>query len=373
MQVEAKTLSKLKQIEQQFLENKKEKEHAEKERLKNEESRNARLKEIKKLQEEPSFWEDTQKAKVLNQELERIKKEVEEFKSLSQEQEDIGVLFDLAEEMGDQETEEEALSRLKHLSQALANLEFKLLLGEPEDKLGAILTIHAGAGGTESCDWAQMLSRMYMRYAECQGFGIQMIETTPGDEAGIKSITLSIEGPYAYGYLKAENGVHRLVRISPFDANQRRHTSFASVFASPQIDDSIVVEVESKDLRIDTYRAGGKGGQNVQKNDTAVRITHLPTNTVVQCQSERSQLRNKELAMKVLKSRLYELELEKKRAIQAEQESNKKRIEWGSQIRSYVLHPYKMVKDHRSNFEVGNAEAVLDGDLDALIQSYLGL
>ncbi|MDX1387024.1 MAG: peptide chain release factor-like protein, partial [bacterium] len=197
------------------------------------------------------------------------------------------------------------------------------------------------------------------------------LDQAPGDEAGIKSITLSIDGNYAYGYLKAENGVHRLVRISPFDANKRRHTSFASVFLSPQVDENIEIDVEPSDLRVDTFRAGGKGGQNVQKNDTAVRITHIPTGTVVQCQSERSQHRNKEMAMRVLKSRLYEAELEKQRAEKEAVEASKKKIEWGSQIRSYVLHPYKMVKDHRTGLEIGNADAVLDGDLDRLIQAYL--
>jgi peptide chain release factor 2 len=237
--------------------------------------------------------------------------------------------------------------------------------------LGAILTINAGAGGTESCDWAAMLLRMYLRYSEQHGYGTQLIDKTDGEGAGYKSVTVAIDGDYAYGRLKAENGVHRLVRISPFDANQRRHTSFASVFLYPQVDDDIKIDIGPNDLRIDTFRAGGKGGQNVQKNDTAVRITHLPTQTVVQCQSERSQHRNKELAMKVLRSRLYELELEKQREAKDVIEAGKKKIEWGSQIRSYVLHPYKMVKDHRTNLEAGNAEAVLDGDLDPFIHDYL--
>jgi peptide chain release factor 2 len=250
-------------------------------------------------------------------------------------------------------------------------MEFRLMLSQPEDRLGAILTINAGAGGTESCDWAEMLTRMYLRYCERQGFQTYELDRSPGEEAGIKSVTFTVDGDYAYGYLKAESGVHRLVRISPFDSNKRRHTSFASVFLSPQVNDEITIEISPNDIRIDTYRAGGKGGQNVQKNDTAVRITHLPTNTVVTCQSERSQNRNKESAMKVLKSRLYEKELQKRRAEKAAFESGKKKIEWGSQIRSYVLHPYKMVKDHRTGTETGNAEAVLDGDLEEFIQSYL--
>lgn len=285
--------------------------------------------------------------------------------------EDAEVMLELGQETGETQAMEEAEESAQAAAESLQALEFHLMLSQPEDRLGAILTINAGAGGTESCDWAEMLTRMYLRYCERHGYKTLMIDQTPGDEAGYKSVTLSIEGDYAYGNLKAENGVHRLVRISPFDANKRRHTSFASVFLYPQVNEDIEIEINSSDLRIDTYRAGGKGGQNVQKNDTAVRITHLSTNTVVQCQSERSQHRNKELAMKVLRSRLYELELEKKRAEKEEIESTKKKIEWGSQIRSYVLHPYKMVKDHRTNLEIGNADAVLDGDLDPLIQKFL--
>lgn len=280
-------------------------------------------------------------------------------------------MLELAEEENDESVLEEVHAQLQQLQQAIEEIEFRLMLGQPEDRLGAILTINAGAGGTESCDWAEILMRMYLRYTEKHHMKTQLIEYTAGEEAGCKSVTFSIEGEYAYGYLKGESGVHRLVRISPFDANKRRHTSFASVYVSPQVDETIEIEIKKDDLRIDTYRAGGKGGQNVQKNDTAVRITHLPTNIVVQCQSERSQHQNKSLAMKVLKSRIYELELEKQRAEQQAVEANKKKIEWGSQIRSYVLHPYKMVKDHRTDFEMGNADAVLDGELDGFIHSYL--
>ena len=285
--------------------------------------------------------------------------------------EDAEVLVELAEEADEETAWKEAEEKIAEARNGMEAVEFRLMLSQPEDKLGAILTINAGAGGTESCDWAAMLNRMYLRYCERQGFKVTELDQAPGDEAGIKSITLSIDGNYAYGYLKAENGVHRLVRISPFDANKRRHTSFASVFLSPQVDENIEIDVEPSDLRVDTFRAGGKGGQNVQKNDTAVRITHIPTGTVVQCQSERSQHRNKEMAMRVLKSRLYEAELEKQRAEKEAVEASKKKIEWGSQIRSYVLHPYKMVKDHRTGLEIGNADAVLDGDLDRLIQAYL--
>lgn len=280
-------------------------------------------------------------------------------------------MFELSVESEDAAVWQETREKIDEAIKSLAATEFRLMLSAPEDISGAILTINAGAGGTESCDWAAMLNRMYLRYSERHDFKVTEIDQTPGEEAGIKSITLSIDGDFAYGYLKAENGVHRLVRISPFDANKRRHTSFASVFLSPQVNDDIDIEIDSGDLRIDTYRAGGKGGQNVQKNDTAVRITHLPTNTVVQCQTERSQHRNKELAMKVLRSRLYELELEKQRAEKDAVEATKKKIEWGSQIRSYVLHPYKMVKDHRTGIEMGNADAVLDGELDEFIQGFL--
>jgi peptide chain release factor 2 len=237
--------------------------------------------------------------------------------------------------------------------------------------MGAILSINSGAGGTESCDWAQILLRMYLRYCERKGWSTQLIDDSAGEEAGIKNATVTVDGDYAYGQLKAESGVHRLVRISPFDANKRRHTSFASVFVYPLVSDDIQIDLNPADLRIDTFRAGGSGGQNVQKNDTAVRITHLPTNIVVQCQSERSQLQNKTLAMKVLRARLYEQEMEKRKAARDAIEATKKKIEWGSQIRSYVLQPYKMVKDHRTDFEMGDAERVLDGDLDEFIRQYL--
>ena len=293
------------------------------------------------------------------------------FKSLQAQCEELALLVELGDEAEDTTMLQEAEEKVPALEAAIAAAEFRVMLSQPEDKLGAILTINSGAGGTESCDWAEILTRMYLRYCERKGFKTQLIDTTLGEGAGYKSVTMTVDGHYAYGYLKAESGVHRLVRISPFDANKRRHTSFASVFASPQVSDDIQIDINPADLRIDTYRAGGKGGQNVQKNDTAVRITHLPTNTVVQCQSERSQHQNKELAMKVLRSRLYEQELEKQRAAKEAVEATKKKIEWGSQIRSYVLHPYKMVKDHRTDFEMGDADRVLDGDLDGFIQAFL--
>jgi len=258
-----------------------------------------------------------------------------------------------------------------NLGKAIDVFEFRCLLNKEEDSLNAIVSINAGAGGTESCDWASMLYRMYMKWADKKGYSSVRIDHLPGEEAGIKNVTFIIRGEYAYGYLKAEAGVHRLVRISPFDANKRRHTSFASVDVGPEIDENIKVDINQADLKIDTYRAGGRGGQHVNVTDSAVRITHLPTGIVVQCQNERSQYKNKQTAMKILKSRIYEKELERKRKELTREYESKKRIEWGSQIRSYVLHPYSMVKDHRSNHETSNSQAVLDGNIDGFIEAYL--
>lgn len=304
-------------------------------------------------------------------ELNQAKETVGFFGVIASKVEDAAVLLELAVEAGDSAVLKETEEKISEAAKALAEAEFRVMLSKPEDRLGAVLTINSGAGGTESCDWAAILTRMYLRYCEKKGYRTQIIDSMVGDEAGYKSVTITVDGDFAFGHLKAESGVHRLVRISPFDANKRRHTSFASVFAIPQADENIEVEINPSDLRIDTFRSGGAGGQNVQKNDTAVRITHLPTNIVVQCQSERSQLQNKETAMKVLRSRLYEMELEKKRKEREVLEASKKKIEWGSQIRSYVLAPYKMVKDHRTDFEMGDADRVLDGDLDGFIREYL--
>ena len=279
------------------------------------------------------------------------------------------------EELSLEEEDEAALNEpkamLSEIETKIEDLEFKRILGEPEDSSNAIVSINAGAGGTEAQDWADMLLRMYLRYAERSGFQTEIVEYQEGDEAGLKSATFLVKGDYAFGYLKSESGVHRLVRISPFDSNKRRHTSFASVFVSPEIDDSIEVDIEEKDLRIDTYRASGAGGQHVNKTDSAIRITHAPTGIVVSCQNERSQRQNKETAMKILRARLYELEREKQREKIDELNSTKKEIGWGSQIRSYVLHPYRMIKDHRTDFETGNVDPVLDGDLAEFIKSYL--
>jgi peptide chain release factor 2 len=277
--------------------------------------------------------------------------------------------------MAKEENDEAALAEvgrdLERLRVSVRDEELKMMLGSEQDPMNAIVSIHAGAGGTEAQDWAEMLLRMYLRWAERRGFKSTIIDYQPGDEAGVKSVSMTLEGEYAYGYAKAEIGIHRLVRISPFDAGGRRHTSFASVFVYPEVDDEIVVEIDESDLRIDTYRSTGAGGQHVNKTDSAVRLTHFPTGIVVQCQNERSQHKNKAMAMKYLKSRLYELKLQEQNAKLDEVNKLKKDIAWGSQIRSYVLHPYKMIKDHRTNLEVGNVGRVLDGDIDDFIEAYL--
>ncbi len=287
-----------------------------------------------------------------------------------QELEDTKVFAELAAE-GTDEAEAEADAKLKELEATLERMELQRTLGGEHDAGNAIVTLHPGAGGTEAQDWAEILLRMYLRWVERHGFKAQLVDTQPGEGAGIKNATITVEGPYAFGYLKAEAGIHRLVRISPFDSNARRHTSFASVFVYPEVDDEVEIDINEADLRIDTYRSSGAGGQHVNKTDSAVRLTHLPTGIVVACQNERSQHKNKSMAMKILRARLYELEKQKQREKVAEMDKAKKDIAWGSQIRSYVLHPYRLVKDHRTGIEVGNADAVLDGDLDQFIEAYL--
>jgi peptide chain release factor 2 len=265
----------------------------------------------------------------------------------------------------------EAAAKVAQVRGEMERTELALILGGADDRRNAIVTLHPGAGGTEAQDWAEILLRMYLRWCDRRGYRKEILEYQPGEEAGLKSVTFNVEGDYAYGYLKSEAGIHRLVRISPFDANSRRHTSFASVFVYPEVDDNIKVEIDEADLRVDTYRSSGAGGQHVNKTDSAVRLTHLPTGIVVACQNERSQHKNRAMAMKILKSRLYELEVEKQKEKMDVFAKNKKDITWGSQIRSYVLHPYRLVKDHRTNIEIGNADAVLDGAIDEFIQGYL--
>jgi peptide chain release factor 2 len=274
-------------------------------------------------------------------------------------------------ETGDAEAETELEQHIGQLEKEVSQAELERMLGGEHDAGNAILSLHPGAGGLEAQDWADMLLRLYLRWTERKGYKTEMVDYQPGEGGGLKSATLTVEGPYAYGYLRAEAGIHRLVRISPFDANARRHTSFASVFVYPDLDDTVEVDIRPEDLRVDTYRSSGAGGQHVNKTDSAVRLTHLPTGIVVACQNERSQHRNRAMAMKVLRAKLYELELEKQKEKMEDLHKSKKDIAWGSQIRSYVLHPYRMVKDHRTGTEVGNTDAVLDGDIDTFIEAYL--
>ena len=320
---------------------------------------------------EPGFWDDQQGAQVVINEGNGLKAIVNEYKELVDTHENLDMTMELLREEPDEELQEELGNELAEFRKKIADFELQLLLNGPYDQNNAILELHPGAGGTESQDWGSLLLRMYTRWAEKRGFKVETVDYFAGDEAGIKSVTLSIKGHNAYGYLRAEKGVHRLVRISPFDSSGRRHTSFVSCDVMPEFDDSIEVDIRTEDLKIDTYRATGAGGQHINTTDSAVRITHLPSGTVVQCQAERSQIKNREKAMTMLKGKLYQLEIDKKQAQLDEIRGEQKEIGWGSQIRSYVFHPYSMVKDHRTNEETGNIGAVMDGDVDPFINAYL--
>ncbi|MFA4992974.1 MAG: peptide chain release factor 2 [Candidatus Omnitrophota bacterium] len=316
------------------------------------------------------FWDNTDRPKKIVKELKILKAIVEPWESADKKYQEIKELIPLLKE-NDNDLLLDLARNTDSLLAIIDKLEFQVLLGGTLDKNSAILSINSGAGGTESCDWAGMLFRMYSRFADNHGYSVKTIDLLAGEEAGIKSVTVLIEGDYAYGYLKAERGVHRLVRISPFDANKRRHTSFASVDVIPEIEEDLDIKIEDKDLRVDVYRAKGAGGQSVNTTDSAVRITHIPTGIVAQCQNERSQHQNKQTALKILKARIFEAQQEKKQADLKQQDSDKKKIEWGSQIRSYVLHPYNLVKDHRTDFETGDSGKVLDGSLDEFIEAFL--
>ncbi len=321
--------------------------------------------------ENPEVWNQPQKLNKYNQEKTYLEKSIKDYESLRQAVEDAQVLLEMAVESEDRGSFQEVLEEMPKIKKLYEDIELKTLLSGESDANSAYLSINSGAGGTEACDWASMLFRMYTRYGEKHGYKSEILEISEGDSAGIKSVTMLIEGPYAYGHLKAENGVHRLVRISPFDSNARRHTSFASVFVWPEVDDDIEIEVRSEDIKVDTYRASGAGGQHVNKTDSAVRMTHIPSGIVVQCQSQRSQHANRDKAMKMLKAALYEKELEEKQKEKDALNASKQANEWGSQIRSYVMHPYQMVKDHRTNLEVAQVQDVMDGDLDRFISAFL--
>ncbi|HLQ97590.1 MAG TPA: peptide chain release factor 2 [Candidatus Dormibacteraeota bacterium] len=330
-----------------------------------------RVSELESEMTVEGFWDNQKEAQKVIDETNAIKSSIESFEKMEDRFDNVEVLYELVKEENDQDLYSELDQEVSLLRNDLNDFELEMLLSEPYDANNAILELHPGAGGTESQDWASLLLRMYQRWAEQKNYTVETLNYLPGDEAGVKSVTLLIKGHNAYGYLKAEKGVHRLVRISPFDSSGRRHTSFVSCDVSPEIEDDIDIEIRTEDLKIDTYRSSGAGGQHVNVTDSAVRITHLPTNIIVTCQSGRSQIKNREDAMKMLKSKLYQLEIEKQREELSEIRGEQKEIGWGSQIRSYIFHPYSMIKDHRTGLDIGNVQNVMDGDIDPLIDAYL--
>ncbi|WP_147629694.1 peptide chain release factor 2 [Oceanobacillus picturae] len=334
-------------------------------------NKKARIQELELEMADPGFWNDQEAAQKVINEVNGLKSYSENFEALEERIENLEVSYELVKEENDQELFQELSGEMTEIISDINEFELLMLLSEPYDANNAILELHPGAGGTESQDWASMLLRMYQRWAEAKDFKVEMLDYLAGEEAGVKSVTLLIKGHNAYGYLKAEKGVHRLVRISPFDSSGRRHTSFASCDIMPEMSDDVDIDIRTEDLKVDTYRASGAGGQHVNTTDSAVRITHVPTNVIVTCQNERSQIKNREAAMKMLKSKLYQLEIEKQQQELAEIRGEQKEIGWGSQIRSYVFHPYSMVKDHRTNTEMGNTQAVMDGEIDPFIDAYL--
>ena len=329
------------------------------------------MEDISKMMAQPEFWERDGEGQQIAKERSSILEGITPWKQEQRELEEIEILLQLLEEQQDEAETEQLLKKVDQSEETIRQMEFRRMLGGENDPSNAIVSINAGAGGTEAQDWVEMLLRMYLRWCEKRGFKADIIDILTGEEAGLKNVTFTVTGPYAFGYLMAESGIHRLVRISPFDAGARRHTSFASVFVFPEVPENIVIAIDEKDLKVDTFRASGAGGQHVNKTDSAVRITHLPTGIVVQCQNERSQHKNKATALKLLRARLYERELKEKKEKLQTLHSAKKEIAWGSQIRSYVMHPYKMVKDHRTNKVIHDVDRVMDGELDEFIKAYL--